>query len=132
MLCRLAVGFIFFSEGVQKFINPSDVGPGRFEKIGFAHPYFWAHFTASFEIVCGLLVLLGFLTRFAVLPLLIIMAVAFITTKIPILNNKGFWAMAHEYRTDFAMTLLLLLMLKHGGGANSIDEKLTRKHKDYV
>lgn len=123
LLCRLAVGLIFLSEGLQKYIRPEVVGTGRFEKIGFPNPAFWAYFTGSFEIVCGILILLGFLTRLAAIPLLIIMLTAFITTKIPLLLDKGFWSFAHDYRTDFAMTLLLIFLLIHGGGRKSVDIK---------
>ncbi|WEK21672.1 MAG: DoxX family protein [Candidatus Pedobacter colombiensis] len=118
---RVIVGLIFLSEGIQKFIRPDEVGAGRFLKIGFHDAAFWAHFTGVFEILCGLLLLLGLLTRVATIPLLVIMIVAFITTKYPILIDKGFWSMAHEYRTDFAMTILLIFLLKYGGGKNSID-----------
>lgn len=123
LLCRLAVGLIFLSEGLQKYIRPEVVGTGRFEKISFPNPAFWAYFTGSFEIVCGILILLGFLTRLAAIPLLIIMLTAFITTKIPLLLDKGFWSFAHDYRTDFAMTLLLIFLLIHGGGRKSVDIK---------
>lgn len=125
LLCRLAVGLIFLSEGIQKFIRPAEVGSGRFAKIGFTSPDFWAHFTGSFEILCGLLVLAGFFTRFAVVPLLIVMITAFVTTKLPILTGKGFWPFAHEYRTDFAMTMLLTLLLIYGAGKTSVDIKLS-------
>jgi putative oxidoreductase len=125
LLCRLAVGLIFLSEGLQKYITPETVGTGRFAKIGFSNPSFWSYFTGSFEIICGILILPGFLTRLAVIPLLIIMLVAFITTKVPVLTDKGFWPFAHEYRTDFAMTLLLIYLLIYGGGNNSIDKKIT-------
>lgn len=124
LICRLAVGLIFLSEGIQKFITPAATGPGRFAKLGFADPVFWASFTACFEIVCGVLILLGFLTRLAAVPLLIIMTVAFIKTKWPLLIDKGFWTMAHEGRTDFAMTLLLLFLLIYGGGRSSVDYKI--------
>ena len=125
LFCRLAVELIFLSEDLQKYITPDVTGAGLFEKIGFSHPAFWAYFTGSFEIACGILVLIGLLTRLAVIPLLIIMAVAFITTKVPVLADKGFWAFAHEYRTDFAMTLLLIYLLVYGGGNASVDKKLT-------
>lgn len=125
LLIRLAVGLIFLSEGLQKYIIPDATGAGRFAKIGFSHPAFWAYFTGSFEIVCGILVLIGLVTRLAVIPLLIIMIVAFITTKIPILTDKGFWPFAHEYRTDFAMTLLLIYLLVYGSGRHSIDKKIS-------
>ena len=124
LLCRLVVGLIFLSEGLQKYITPDLTGVGRFAKIGFSNPSFWAYFTGSFEIVCGILVLLGLLTRLAAIPLLIIMMVAFITTKLPILTNDGFWSFAHEYRTDFAMTMLLIYLMIYGGGNNSVDKKI--------
>jgi uncharacterized membrane protein YphA (DoxX/SURF4 family) len=126
LLCRLAVGLIFLSEGLQKYITPDATGAGRFAKIGFSNPSFWAYFTGSFEIVCGILVVIGMLTRMAAIPLLIIMLVAFITTKVQLLTDKGFWSFAHEYRTDFAMTLLLIYLLIYGGGNKSIDKKLFR------
>ena len=103
---------------------PEIVGTGRFAKIGFQHPGLWANFTGTFEIICGILLLIRLFTRLASIPLLIVMVVAFITTKIPLLMDKGFWAMAHDYRTDFAMTLLLLFLLYFGGGKYSLDNKL--------
>ncbi len=121
LLIRLIPGLVFLSEGIQKFILPEVVGPGRFAKIGFAHPEFWAYFTACFEILCGLLLVAGFLTRWAAIPLLIIMIVAFVATKVPILTEKGFWTMAHAYRTDFAMTILLIFLIVNGGGRFSVD-----------
>lgn len=124
ILCRLAVGLIFLSEGLQKYITPDATGTGRFAKIGFLNPSFWAYFTGTFEIICGILLLIGLLTRFAAIPLLIIMVVAFISTKIPILTNKGFWSMAHEYRTDFVMTILLVYLLIYGGGNYSMDKRI--------
>jgi uncharacterized membrane protein YphA (DoxX/SURF4 family) len=129
LLIRLTIGLTFLSEGIQKYIRPEDVGSGRFAKIGFSNPDFWAHFTGTFEIVCGTLILLGLLTRLAAIPLLIVMIVAFITTKYPILVAKGFWSFAHEYRTDFAMTLLLIFLLINGGGKNSLDIKLSNSSK---
>jgi uncharacterized membrane protein YphA (DoxX/SURF4 family) len=129
LFCRLAVGLIFLSEGIQKYLFPDVVGTGRFIKIGFSNPSFWAYFTGAFEIVCGILILIGLFTRLAAIPLLIIMMVAFITTKIPIFFDKGFWPMAHEYRTDFAMTLLLIFLLIYGGGNFSIDKKLTHSKR---
>jgi putative oxidoreductase len=127
VLPRLIVGMVFLSEGIQKFLFPELLGAGRFEKIGFANPEFLASFVASFEIVCGTLMLIGFAVRIAAIPLFIIMATAFITTKIPILLEKGFWQMAHEYRTDFAMTLLIVFLFIYGAGKVSVDHNVYRK-----
>jgi putative oxidoreductase len=124
ILIRFVVGLVFLTEGIQKFLFPDLLGTGRFLTIGFSNPSFWAYFTGSFEIICGTLILLGFLTRLASVPLIIIMITAFITTKWPILVHKGFWPFAHEYRTDFAMTLLLIYLLIYGASNWSVDSKI--------
>jgi putative oxidoreductase len=127
VLIRLMVGAVFLSEGLQKFLFPGDVGAGRFAKIGLPAPEFLGPFVGSFEIACGTLVLLGLLTRFAVIPLLTIMAVALYSTKLPILLKSGFWKMAHEARTDFSMVMGALFLLMVGAGAWSLDAWLRRK-----
>ena len=123
LIIRLVVGLIFLSEGLQKYITPETVGTGRFAKIGFSNPAFWAYWVGSYEIVCAILILFGLIIRFAAIPLLVVMLVAFVTTKIPILTHKGFWAFAHEYRTDFAMTLLLIYLLIYGNSNKSMIKK---------
>jgi uncharacterized membrane protein YphA (DoxX/SURF4 family) len=124
IVIRLIVGLIFISEGILKYKLIQWMGPGRFELLGFSHAAFWAYFTGAFEITCGVLVLSGYMTRAASIPLLTIMIVAFITTKIPLLMEKGFWTFAHEYTTDMALTLLLVLLIIYGGGKWSVDERL--------
>lgn len=111
ILIRLMVGLVFLSEGIQKFISPGEVGAGRFEKIGLPLPQILGPFVGVTEVLCGALVLFGWRLRLSTLPLLAIMTVAIATTKIPILMNQGFWKMAHESRTDFAMTMGLLFLL---------------------
>jgi putative oxidoreductase len=123
LLIRVMVGLVFISEGVQKFLYPDDVGAGRFAKIGLPAPGTLAPFVGGVEIVCGLLVVIGLLTRFAVLPLLVVMFTALGSTKVPILLKSGFWKMAHEARTDWAMLLGLLFLLLAGAGAWSFDAK---------
>jgi putative oxidoreductase len=123
LLVRLIVGLIFLTEGVQKYIFPVLLGTGRFNAIGFSHAAFWAYFTGAFEIICGTLIIIGLITRIAAVPLIIIMVTAFISTKLPVLIHKGFWPWAHEYRTDFAMTLLLVYLLIYGSGGWSVDSK---------
>ena len=127
LLIRLMVGAVFLSEGLQKFLFPAEVGAGRFAKIGLPWPEFLGPFVGSFEVVCGALVLLGLLTRVAVIPLLTIMAVALYSTKLPILLQSGLWKMAHEARTDFSMTLGVLFLLIVGAGARSLDAWLNKR-----
>ncbi len=122
-LIRLMVGSVFLSEGIQKFLFPAVRGAGRFLNIGLPAPDFLGYFVGSFEIICGLLVLIGWLTRYAAAPLIVIMLAAIVSTKIPILINEGFWVMAHAARTDWAMLLGSLFLLINGGGRWSPDAK---------
>jgi putative oxidoreductase len=130
LLIRLSVGAVFLSEGIQKFINPGEVGAGRFAKIGLPNPELLAPLVGTFEIVCGGLVLVGLLTRLAAIPLIAIMLVAISTTKIPILLERGFWAMAHDSRTDYAMLLGSVFLLIVGAGRWSLDSKLAGRSAD--
>jgi len=126
IIIRVMVGAVFLSEGMQKFLIPEEVGAGRFERIGFANPEFTAGLVGSFEIICGVMVLAGLLTRLAVVPLIIIMLTAIATTKVPILLNEGFWAAAHASRNDWSMLLGSLFLLIVGGGRWSVDGQLSR------
>lgn len=136
-LIRLAVGGIFLSEGIQKFLYPAENGAGRFVRIGIPAPEVMGPFVGVVEIVCGALILIGFLTRFAAIPLIIDMLVAILSTKIPILLGHGFWGfslrplpyygvwgMLHEARTDLAMLLSSIFLLIVGAGALSVDAKI--------
>lgn len=125
---RLAVGLIFFTQGILKYIDPH-MGVLRFAKIGFPHPGFTAHFVGAFEIACGFLVSSGLFTRFASIPLLIVILTAIATTKIPELMrpNQGFWFMVSDGRADFAMAMGLLFLLGVGAGSWSFDAWLQRK-----
>jgi len=109
---RIAVGFIFVTQGILKYIDPH-MGVERFTRIGFPHPAFTAHFVGAFEIACGLLVVLGAYVQIAAIPLLIIIGTAIATTKLPELTrpNQGFWYMVSDARTDFAMLMCLLFLL---------------------
>ena len=134
LLVRIMVGGIFLSEGLQKFLFPETDGVGRFVKIGIPHSEIMAPFVAGVEIVCGALVLIGWLTRLAAIPLLINISVAILSTKVPILlghgfwhfsvskaNHYGVWGMLHEARTDFSMFLGLIFLLITGAGSISVD-----------
>jgi uncharacterized membrane protein YphA (DoxX/SURF4 family) len=139
-LVRLAVGLIFASEGVQKLLYAEAQGAGRFARIGLPAPEVLGPFVAGIEIVCGLLVLAGLLTRFAATPLALTMAVAIASTKVPILLGRGYWIFAHtfapkaglwsflhESRTDIAMLLGSSFLLLVGGGPLSLDAWLLRR-----
>jgi putative oxidoreductase len=129
LLIRIMVAAVFISEGIQKFLFPGQLGPGRFANIGLPAPDVLAPFVGTVEITCGALVLIGLLTRLASVPLLAVMSVALATTKWPILMKQGFWAAAHEARTDWSMFLGALFLLIVGAGPWSLDARFGRSRR---
>ena len=136
VLIRLAVGGVFLNEGVLKFLDPAANAAGRFAEIGLPHPGVLGPFVAAVETAGGLLVILGWLNRFAALALWFDISVAIAVTKIPILlghaylglalmklKNYGLLSMIHEARTDFAMWFGLLFLLIAGPGRWSVDAR---------
>lgn len=134
ILIRLLVGLVFLEEGLQKFLFPAVMGAGRFARIGIPAPDVMGPFVGGVEIVCGALLVIGLLTRLAAVPLLVDIGVAILSTKVPILlghgygpvalpqlTRYGFWSMASEARTDFAMVMGLLFLLIVGAGQWSLD-----------
>lgn len=140
LLVRLAVGVVFTSEGIQKFLFPASLGAGRFAKIGIPAPEVLGPFVGAVELVCGLLILGGLLTRLAAVPLIIDMIVAIASTKVPILLGRGYWlfadpsgpktglwSMLHQARTDLSMLLGASFLLVVGAGAWSLDAVVQRR-----
>jgi len=143
LLIRVLVGAVFLSEGIQKFLFPTELGAGRFARIGIPAPEVMGPFVGAVEIVAGVLLLLGLLTRPAALALLVNISVAILSTKVPILLGHGFWlftlpklprygfwSMAHEARTDVCMWLGCLFLILVGAGTLSVDTLLTFRRKE--
>src|ERR1700748_2470841 len=110
ILLRMMAGGVFLSEGILKFVYPNQ-GLGRFTKLGFPFPHLTATFLGGLEIVGGLLLLAGLVTRFAAIPFIVEMIVAILSTKVglylgtsplplpPAPPTVGFWAVMHETRS---------------------------------
>lgn len=126
LLVRILVGWVFLSEGIQKFLFPEALGVGRFTKVGIPAPRLLAPLVGFVEIAAGLFVLLGILTRLAAIPLIADMLVAIASTKVPMLVHQGFWPAAHEARVDVSMLLGALFLLVVGPGTVSLDARISR------
>ena len=136
VLIRLVVGGVFLNEGILKFLDPAANAAGRFATIGIPYPEFFGPFVATVEVLGGLLVILGLLTRLSALVLFINISLAIFTTKIPVLLGHGFLgfslmklksygllSMVHEARTDLSMWFGLLFLLAAGPGRWSLDAR---------
>jgi uncharacterized membrane protein YphA (DoxX/SURF4 family) len=138
LFLRLMAGGVFLWEGILKFVYVNQ-GVGRFTKLGMPFPHLTADFVGYLEIVGGLLLLLGLMTRLIAIPFIIEMIVAILSTKIslylgtsplplpPVPPQIGMWAVLHEVRSEYAQLLTTAFLLVNGPGKWSLDALLQRK-----
>jgi uncharacterized membrane protein YphA (DoxX/SURF4 family) len=138
IVLRLMAGGVFFWEGLLKFVYANQ-GVGRFTKLGMPFPHFTATFIGCLEIVGGLLLLSGLLTRLIAIPFVAEMIVAILSTKISLYLGTSplplppapplvrLWAVLHEVRSEYAQMLTVLFLLVNGPGQWSLDALLLRK-----
>src|SRR5438105_9388295 len=138
ILIRVMAGTVFLWEGLMKFAFANQ-GVGRFTKLGFPAPHFTATADAWLEIIGGLLLITGFLTRWIAIPFIIEMVVAMASTKIPLYLGTsplplppvppqiGFWAVLHEIRSEYSQLMTCAFLLLAGPGRWSIDAFLARR-----
>ena len=137
LLLRLMAGGVFLWEGILKFVYTNQ-GVGRFTKLGMPFPAVTADFVACLEIVGGLLLISGLLTRLISVPFIIEMIVAILSTKIslylgtsplplpPAPPKIGMWAVLHEIRADYAQIMTVGFLLLNGPGRWSLDALLQK------
>lgn len=138
IVLRLMAGGVFLWEGILKFVYANQ-GVGRFTKLGMPLPHFTADFVACLEIVGGLLLLSGLMTRLIAVPFIAEMIVAILSTKIslylgtsplplpPAPPKIGMWAVLHEVRSEYAQLLTVTFLLINGPGKWSLDALLGKK-----
>jgi len=136
----MMAGGVFLWEGILKFVYANQ-GVGRFTKLGMPVPHFTADFVGCLEIVGGLLVLSGLLTRVMSIPFILEMVVAMLSTKIslylgtsplplpPAPPKIGMWAVLHEIRSEYAQLLTMAFLLINGPGRWSLDAVLAGRRK---
>ena len=140
IILRMMAGGVFLWEGILKFVFVNQ-GVGRFTKLGMPLPHLTADFVAWLEIVGGLLLLSGMLTRLIAVPFIIEMIVAMLSTKIslylgtsplplpPSPPQVGLWAVLHEIRSEYAQLLTVTFLLINGPGRWSLDALLSRTRR---
>src|SRR5215467_5700054 len=132
LLLRLMAGGVFLWEGILKFAYVNQ-GVGRFTKLGMPFSHLTADFVGYLEIIGGLLLLPGLMTRLIAIPFIIEMIVAILSTKIslylgtsplplpPAPPQVGAWAVLHEVRSEYAQMLTVAFLLINGPGRWSLD-----------
>ena len=79
-LARVAIGVVFAGSGWGKLHNLDKI-TSFFADLGIPAPGFNAVLASSAELICGVLILVGLLTRLASIPLIVVMVVAILTAK---------------------------------------------------
>lgn len=116
LLARLTVGLVFVGSGWGKLHNLEQVTQ-FFTELGLPAPGFQAILASTTELVCGLLVLVGLATRFASLPLIVVMMVAIRTA----LWDQVTGLSSLVGLLEFSYIALLVSLAVYGGGAVSLD-----------
>jgi putative oxidoreductase len=127
LLLRLAVGLNLVPHGMQKAFGAFD-GPGMsgfaaaLGKMGFAAPTLSAWLVMLTELVGGILIAAGLLTRPAAAALLVFMGMA-VMTHLP----RGFFWTSGGFEYPLMWGIAALFFLIRGGGPYSLDRALGKE-----
>ncbi|HVG39296.1 MAG TPA: DoxX family protein [Pyrinomonadaceae bacterium] len=123
---RLALGVIFIAHGAQKVFGVWG-GPGLNKWLSGTPPFglrpaaLWMGAAAFSELIGGLLVLLGLLTRLGALSIAAVMIVAMLGVH----GKNGLFLSNQGFEYTLALLGMALALLIAGGGRLSADERLT-------
>ena len=126
-LLRVTLGLTLFPHGCQKLFGwfggaGFEKFTGIFDKMGWHPAAFWVALVALTEIVGGLLLAFGFLTRFAAAAILIFMINAVWAT-----SAKGFFWTQGGMEYSLLIGVVALVFLIKGAGRFSVDYALGRE-----
>jgi putative oxidoreductase len=116
LLGRLSVGLLFMSTGWGKVHNLAGV-TGYFQRLGIPAPGFNAVLVGYSELICGTLLVLGLLSRFATVPLIVSMIVAIATAKGSDIHGVFDLVQADEF--TYLVVLIMIAIL--GPGSVALD-----------
>lgn len=121
LLARLTVGLVFFQSGWGKLHNLQQV-TDYFTELGLPAPATQAMMASGTEFVCGALLLAGLATRYAAVPLIVVMLVALRTALWDQIDSLGsLFGLA-----EFLYIALLVVIATYGAGPLSLDYVLER------
>lgn len=122
---RISLGIIFVAHGLQKVFGAFG-GPGiegfsqMLSGLGFQPALVWAYVAALVELLGGLCLIAGFLTRISALLIFVLISVA--TFKVHLANGLFMSKGGIEYNLVILSACIALLIL--GPGKLSVNKKL--------
>jgi len=127
LVARVVLGVIFIAHGYQKlFVMGVETVAGFFARIGIPAPGLFAWVVTLWELLGGLAVLVGVLTRWAALGLAVIMVVATLTVKLEVglIAPPG---RGTGYELDLALLALALMLVLAGPGKLSVEGDVLKR-----
>jgi putative oxidoreductase len=123
LFARLTIGWSFFLTGKGKLANLERT-TGFFESLGIPAPAFHAAFVGGVEMIGGLLLLAGLMSRAAAVPLAGTMIVAYLTAH----REDAFQSLGSMVdETPYAYLIVCMFVLAFGPGRIALDRLLFRK-----
>lgn len=129
-LLRGGLGVILLMHALQKFLSwfggsGMTVLIGLLQKFGYPAPVELGYFLAITELVCGVLLLVGFLTRPAALAFAIFMLFGMHYTS----TTGGHWFVWFKGGSELSIVFFLLsaYFVIHGAGPISFDRKIGKE-----
>lgn len=117
-ILRLIVGAIFLSHGVEKFYYMQDT-MNFFAQVGI--PTFFAYVVAAVETLGGILLIVGFFTRYVAVLLGVVMLVAIFAVKWPLGYDAGGFVGAWRLsEVDLALLGANIALFFTGAGSVSL------------
>jgi putative oxidoreductase len=108
--------------GSEKLKNINEASE-FFTSLGFSHPIFHSYLTGYIELIGGLLLIIGFASRLAAIPLMFATLTILTAAHTPAISEWKFFThpslIAHQSPYPFLITTLLILIF--GPGLFSID-----------
>ena len=126
-IVRIMAGIVLFVAGYQKWTGPGIAGiTNFFGNVGIPAPAVMAPLLMSFEVVGGLLLILGLFSRFVGAAMIVQFLVAGFAVSLP--SQMG-WGQA---RLDFLLGSCGALFLLSGAGLFSVDAWLASRRGEPV
>lgn len=122
-LVRVVAGGSLALHGFPILFGNIDAAAKFLESAGFENGLFWAYIVGAVELVCGLCLALGFLTRLVAAPIIGFLVIAIVTYHWQFgfaWENRGI-----EYPLFWAIVVFYFLV--RGGGAWSVDALIGRE-----
>jgi putative oxidoreductase len=126
LIVRLYWGWEFFQTGKGKLMNHEKVA-GFFQSLHIPMPSFSAYLAGTTECLGGLLLLIGLASRLVSLPLIFLLAVAYITADSDALKSIFSDPDKFTGAAEFLFLMACVMVLVFGPGVFSVDWLLGKR-----